>query len=167
MLGPIRSLLLLLSFCAAGHVGADVTLAKERESAPSAKATSEPVKVGELSCVVIRDGLVFPFKNAEFPRLWGDRLRLRCTVPVTLNQAPKDMVMTMTMEQDNGSSAPPIKASARQVLKASHLPSQGTETAEIELKVPSNVNECMGLALTVSVAGVKRTVSAGPADCDD
>lgn len=159
----MRSRLVLVSLMAFHMVTTGELFAGEAKGRASASKTKEAGQAAEISCVLVRSGVVFPFKTGELPRFTGEQMKVRCAVPVALTGDAKDVTLTMKAVQDGNAA---MKASARQIVPAWALDAD-PRTAEIEVKLPKQTEECLSMSITVTVAGVKHTALASPAHCDD
>jgi hypothetical protein len=120
------------------------------------------VRLGKLSCVLVREGLVYPLDGGKSPRIYPPSV-FRCSVAIVVTGEPRPLPMTMTVKQEVDEKSPPVTAQATQEVHVS----PGSQTAELSVAATENMQDCMEANLTVAVGKTSRSLKVTPVDCSD
>ena len=119
----------------------------------------ETIRLGKLTCVLLRDGFVYPLSE-------NDRIdqpaKIRCTVGIAFTaDTPQRLPLTMTLEQASESAGgKPVRATATVDLQLS------SGNAEIEVALPDELNGCMPYSVSVSLGRMTKKKTFHP-DCGE
>ena len=119
----------------------------------------EAIRLGKLTCVLLRDGFVYPLSD-------NDRIdqpaKIRCTVGIVFTaDTPQRLPLTMTLEQASESAGgKPVRATTTVDLQLS------SGNAEIEVALPDELNGCMPYSVSVSLSRLTKKKTFHP-DCGE
>ena len=117
----------------------------------------DPVRLGKLTCVVLKDGWVYPLDG----RVDGPG-RFRCAVEVSFTgKEPQRLPLTLTVDQPaEAATGKPIHGQSKVDLQLE------TGTVELDIAIPDDLNGCMPFSLTMQLGAQKKVKKLSP-DCGE
>lgn len=119
----------------------------------SVAQAKDPVRLGKVSCVVVKDGWVYPLDG----RVDGPG-RFRCSVEVSFTgKEPQRLPLTLTLDQPaEAATGKPIHLQSKVDLQLE------SGTAELDVAIPDDLNGCMPFSLTMQLGAQKKAKKLSP-----